>query len=55
MPLSAMSFGDWFCISRKGGTGKVGGFTCRVKKAWPYLGLAVERPLLALDGHFWHE
>jgi len=38
MSLLAMSLGDWFCVSRKGGTGEVGWYTKRVKIAWPCLG-----------------
>ena len=30
----AVCLGDRLCMSRKGGTGEVGGFTCRVKQAW---------------------
>jgi len=30
----AMSLGNWFWMSRKGGTGEVGWYTQRVKKAW---------------------
>ena len=48
MSLPVMSFGDRFCVSRKGGTGG-GGCTRRVQTAWPCLGSAVERFWSALD------
>ena len=38
----AMSFGDRFCFSRKGGTGEVGGCTRGVQTAWPPLGSALK-------------
>jgi len=38
MSLLAMSLGDRFCVSRKGGTGQEGWYTQRVKTAWPCLG-----------------
>ena len=51
----AMSLGDRFCYEQKGGggrggQGKVGGFIHGVKKAWPCLGSATERPWLGLGG-----
>ena len=39
----AMSLGNWFCMSRKGGTGW---YTHRVKTAWPCMGW------LPQQGHF---
>jgi len=50
MSLPAMSFGDRFCVSRKGGTGGDGvGASCirRVQTAW--LGSVIKAPWLALD------
>ena len=35
-----------FCVSRKGGTGDVGGVTHRVTCTWWWLGLAVKAPWL---------
>jgi len=34
----AMSLGNWFCTSRKGGTGGGGWYTQRAKTAWPCVG-----------------
>jgi len=42
MSLSAMSLGLRFCMSRKGGTGEMGGCTRRVQTAWPRLGSSLE-------------
>jgi len=52
MSLSVMSFGDRFCLSRKGGMGEVGGGTQKVQTAWPRLGLSLETTWLALEGPF---
>jgi len=41
MPFPAMSFGDRFCVCKKGGTGRWVGSPTRWKTC---LGLAVERP-----------
>jgi len=49
MLLLAMSLGDKFYMSRKGGTGRC---TQRVQTAWLCLDSALERPWLALDGPF---
>jgi len=42
MLLPAISLGDWFSVSRKGGT--EGGGTQRVKTAWLCVGLAIKIP-----------
>jgi len=47
MSLPAMTFGDRFCFSRKGGIGK-GGWV--VQTAWLSLGSTLETPWLALGG-----
>ena len=39
-----------FCVSRKGGTGEVGGITCRVLCTWQLLGLAIKATWLAPGG-----
>ena len=52
MSLPAMSLGLRFCVSRKGGTGEVGGCTQRVQTAWPRLGSSLEATWLALGGPF---
>ena len=52
MSLPAMSLGLRFCVSRKGGTGEVGGCTRRVQTAWPRLGSSLEATWLALGGPF---
>jgi len=46
MSLPAVSLGDWFSVSQKGGTrGRwVGIYTQRVKTAWLCVGLAVKIP-----------
>ena len=49
--LLAMSLGDMYCLSRKGGTGEVGGCIQRVQTAWLCLGSGLERPCL---GTGWH-
>jgi len=45
--IPAVSFGDRFCMSRRGGTGEVGGFTQRSMS-----GLGLETPQSALGGTF---
>jgi len=44
MSLPAMSLGDWFSVSRKGGTGEVGWFMHTHKGCKQCLGLAVKIP-----------
>ena len=45
--LPAISLGDWFSVSRKGGTGGSGLvlYTQKVKTAWLCVGLAVKIPI----------
>jgi len=45
--LPAISLGDWFSVSRKGGTGGGGLvlYTQRVKTVWLCVGLAVKIPI----------
>ena len=50
MSLPAMTFGDRFCFSRKGGIGGGGWCTQRVQTTWPSLGSTLEMPWLALGG-----
>jgi len=50
MSLPAMSFGDRFCFSRKGGHRKVGGCIRRMQTGWPSLGSALETPWMAVGG-----
>ena len=50
MLLPAVTFGDRFCFSRKGGIGGGDGYTQRVQTAWPSVGSALETPWLALSG-----
>jgi len=52
MSLPAMTSRDRFSVSRKGGTGEVGGCTRRVQTAWPRLGWCLEATWLALGGPF---
>ena len=51
--LLAMFFGDiGSVLAERAGQGEVGWFTDRVQTAWLCLGLALERPWLALGGPF---
>ena len=50
MSLLAISLGIMFYASRKGDSGEVGRFQHWAEIAWLLLGLAVERPSLALGG-----
>jgi len=52
MSLLAMSLGLRFCASRKDGTGEGRWVSAVAEIAWLLLGLAVESPWLALDGHY---
>ena len=52
LSVGAFCFEDWFCASRKGGTGEVGGSTALADSAWWLLQLAIEKAWSALDGPF---
>jgi len=52
MSLHAMFFGEWFCMSRKGGTGGGGWVHSKGANSMAASGLAVESLGWHWEGHF---